>query len=71
MQRILTDKLTKALKPTQLSIVDKSGGCGSFFEIHVESEAFHNLSKVKQQQMVYNSIKDEMKEIHGVNLFTK
>ena len=70
MQRILTDKITKAVTPSSLQIIDKSGGCGSFFEIHVVSSSFQNHTKIKQQQMVYNAIKEEMKEIHGVNLFT-
>ena len=41
------------------------------FNIIVESDEFRGKSVVQQHQMVTNSIKEEIKSIHGYNLKTK
>lgn len=41
------------------------------FEIHIKSSDFKNLSMVKQHQMVNSALKEEVKQMHGVRIFTE
>lgn len=41
------------------------------FEIYVESPDFKGLTIVKQHKSVYDALKNEMKQIHGLHLVTK
>ena len=43
-------------------------GDGSFFQIVIESPDFIGLNTVKQQQLVYKILKDELKQIHGIQV---
>ncbi|KAI9321222.1 bola protein [Dichotomocladium elegans] len=63
-------KLTEALSPTRLRVVDVSGGCGSMYAIDIASKAFEGTSIVKQHRMVNQILKDEIKEMHGLQLKT-
>lgn len=67
------DKLRAAvsLSPTAVKVVDQSGGCGSFFNITVESPAFEGKTVLQQQRMVNEVLKEEIKELHGFQLSTK
>lgn len=47
------------------------GGCGAMFEIHIKSADFRNLSMVKQHQMVNTALKEEVKQMHGLRIFTE
>jgi stress-induced morphogen len=70
MQRIITQQL-KALSPVNLVVNDISGGCGSMFEISVESAQFKGLSMVQQHKLVNSLLKDQVKQLHGLVLKTK
>lgn len=41
------------------------------FEVHVSSSAFKNLSTVKQHQLVNAALKEEVKQMHGIRIFTE
>lgn len=49
---------------------DISGGCGAMYEIMVESSEFQGMSRVKQHQMVVDTLKQEIKDMHGVRIDT-
>lgn len=53
-----------------VSVVDISGGCGAMYEIAIESSDFKGLSRVKQHRMVTDTLKDEIKDMHGLRIHT-
>ncbi|KAI0181122.1 bola-like protein [Hypoxylon sp. FL1284] len=65
------DKLTAAFSPTELTVQDVSGGCGSMYGIEITSERFRGESMLKQQRMVNAALGEQMKGWHGVQLRTK
>ncbi|KAI1104681.1 bola-like protein [Jackrogersella minutella] len=65
------DKLAAEFAPTELSVQDVSGGCGSMYAIEISSEKFRGANMLKQQRMVNAVLGDQMKSWHGVQLRTK
>ncbi|KAH9906414.1 bola-like protein [Xylariomycetidae sp. FL2044] len=65
------DKLSAEFSPTELTVQDISGGCGSMYGIEVASEKFRGVTMLKQQRMVNAVLGDEMKMWHGVQLRTR
>ncbi|KAI1413581.1 bola-like protein [Hypoxylon sp. FL1857] len=65
------DKLVAEFDPTELSVQDISGGCGSMYGIEIASEKFRGSNMLKQQRMVNAVLGDQMKGWHGVQLRTK
>ncbi|KAF7488894.1 BolA-like protein 3 [Sarcoptes scabiei] len=55
----------------EILVKDISGGCGFMFEIYVTSSSFQGMSKVKQHLTVSNVLKNEIKQMHGVRIFTE
>lgn len=47
-----------------------SGGCGAMYEIHVESADFKGLSTIKQHRLVTETLKEQIKEMHGLRIST-
>ncbi|XP_017334473.1 bolA-like protein 3 [Ictalurus punctatus] len=66
--KILKEKFPQALS---LKVVDISGGCGAMYEIHIESDEFRGKRTVKQHQLVNEALKEEIKEMHGLRIFTE
>ncbi|XP_043101321.1 bolA-like protein 3 [Puntigrus tetrazona] len=74
----LTDgetRITQVLKEkfphaSSLKVVDISGGCGAMYEIHIESDEFSGKRVVQQHQLVNQALKDEIKAMHGLRIFT-
>ncbi|XP_016339491.1 bolA-like protein 3 [Sinocyclocheilus anshuiensis] len=74
----LTDgetRITQVLKvkfpqASSLKVVDISGGCGAMYEIHIESDEFRGKRTVQQHQLVNQALKDEIKDMHGLCIFT-
>ena len=64
---ILKEKFPSA---TDIAVVDISGGCGSMYEVFVESPAFKGIRIVKQHQMVTDALKAEIKDMHGLRIST-
>lgn len=60
--------LENDFKPKELLVQDISGGCGSMFAIRIESAEFKGLTPVKQQQLVYKSLGEELPKWHGLQL---
>ncbi|XP_028920330.1 bolA-like protein 3 [Ornithorhynchus anatinus] len=65
--RLLREKFPRA---AAIRVVDISGGCGAMYEIHIESEEFKEKRTVQQHQMVNQALKEEIKEMHGLRIFT-
>ncbi|KAI1443385.1 bola-like protein [Annulohypoxylon stygium] len=65
------DKLTAEFAPTELTVQDISGGCGSMYAIEIASEKFRGANMLKQQRMVNAVLGEQMKNWHGVQLRTK
>lgn len=63
-------KLNDALSPTKLEVQDISGGCGSMYGIEILSDKFKNLNMLKQQRLVNEVLKDDVKGWHGVQMKT-
>lgn len=40
------------------------------YEIFVESSEFKGISRVKQHQMVVDTLKEEIKDMHGLRIHT-
>lgn len=58
------------LQAQLVSVVDISGGCGAMYEISVESNDFKGISRVKQHQMITDTLKNEIKDMHGLRIHT-
>lgn len=53
-----------------VQVSDVSGGCGAMYEIVVESSEFQGISRVKQHQMITDTLKEEIKDMHGLRIHT-
>lgn len=56
---------------TMINVKDASGGCGSFFQVEVVSEAFTGKKLVEQHRMVNEALREEIKQIHGLTITTR
>ncbi|XP_004398765.1 bolA-like protein 3 isoform X1 [Callorhinus ursinus] len=68
-------RVTQVLKErfpgaTAIQVTDISGGCGAMYEIRIESEEFKEKRTVQQHQMVNQALKEEIKGMHGLRIFT-
>ncbi|AET39823.1 Bol3p Ecym_5022 [Eremothecium cymbalariae DBVPG len=70
-EKLIYDKLIKALQPTSLKVTDISGGCGSMFAIDITSLQFSGLTMVNQHKLVNEVLKDDIKHWHGLQLRTR
>jgi len=70
-EREIFEKLRNNLEAVELSVQDISGGCGSMYGIEIVSERFRGLSMLKQQRLVNEVLKEELKGWHGVQLKTR
>ncbi|KAI7904698.1 bola protein [Cokeromyces recurvatus] len=69
-EKRIYSKLTEAFSPHKLQVVDVSGGCGSMYAIDIASKKFEGTTIVKQHRMVNDILKEEIKEMHGLQLRT-
>lgn len=69
-ERALYDKLSAQLAPTRLQVHDISGGCGSMYAIDIASAAFNGKSMINQHRLVNETLKAEIKAMHGLQLKT-
>uniref|UniRef100_A0A8C4MA71 BolA-like protein 3 n=2 Tax=Equus TaxID=9789 RepID=A0A8C4MA71_EQUAS len=65
--QILKEKFPRA---TVIKVTDISGGCGAMYEIQIESEEFKEKRTVQQHRMVNQALKEEIKGMHGLRIFT-
>jgi stress-induced morphogen len=61
-------KVIKARFPHLYSF---SGGCGTMFRIYVESSSFLGQSLIQQHRQVHDILKEDIKNMHGLQLTTK
>jgi BolA protein len=80
--QIIEAKLTAALEPTALDVIDESArhaghagaraGGESHFQVHIVSAQFAGKSRVARQRIVYALLAEEMKgTIHALSLVTQ
>uniref|UniRef100_A0A336LVY2 CSON005981 protein n=1 Tax=Culicoides sonorensis TaxID=179676 RepID=A0A336LVY2_CULSO len=67
LKKILEEKFPKA---NEIEVKDVSGGCGAMYEIFVETAEFKGLNTVKQHRLITDTLKDQIKEMHGLRVFT-
>lgn len=79
VKSILIDKLTQALAPIRLEVVDESsrhaGHAGArpegetHFRIEVVSDSFRGLNRLARQRKVYDLLSEELKtRVHALSL---
>jgi len=51
-----------------LTLLVSVGGCGSFFSIAITHPSFKGLMTIKQHRMVNEVLKDDIKEMHGIQV---
>merc|ERR1711915_1066224 len=64
---VLVEKFPKA---EEVEVKDISGGCGSMYEIYITSSEFSGKRTVLQHRMVNDALAEEVKEMHGLRIFT-
>ena len=57
-------------KAKEVDVIDISGGCGSMYAIYVETIEFKNMRTVKQHQLINETLKNEIKNMHGLRIQT-
>ncbi|XP_053689479.1 bolA-like protein 3 [Sabethes cyaneus] len=67
LRKVLQSKFPKA---RNVVVSDISGGCGSMYEIYVETAEFEGLSTVKQHRLITETLKKEIKDMHGLRIHT-
>ena len=75
---MIREKLTAALSPAQLDIIDESHlhaghpgarSGGGHFNVTIVSDAFEGVSPLARHRMVYDALGDAMKtEIHALSI---
>lgn len=45
-----------------------TGGCGTFYAISVADSAFKGMTTIKQHRMINDLLKDDIKEMHGIQV---
>jgi len=70
-EKAMVDKLHAAFGPDSNVVVeDVSGGCGSAYNVLVESSNFSGRTRVAQAREVYQILDKEIAEMHSVNVKT-
>ncbi|GAB0090067.1 bolA-like protein 3 [Sergentomyia squamirostris] len=68
LQRSLSEKFPKA---DVITVTDISGGCGAMYEIFVRSADFKGLSTVKQHRLITETLKEQIRDMHGLRIHTE
>jgi len=78
MQDRITEKLTEALEPSYLQVINEShlhkghagddGSGESHFAIAIKSCSLDGLEKVQKHQKIYSILHEEMKVIHALSI---
>ncbi|XP_064394831.1 uncharacterized protein LOC135342081 isoform X2 [Halichondria panicea] len=67
-EKKIADILTNELEPKFLKVRDISGGCGSMYEICIDSDLFKGKRILQQHQMVNKALGEEVKSLHGLTI---
>ena len=57
-------------RATEVAVADVSGGCGAMYEVYVEAPDFKGVRAVRQHQMITDTLKAEIKDMHGLRIST-
>ncbi|SBS92662.1 BolA-like protein, putative [Plasmodium malariae] len=68
VQKVIKEKLSAALKPTFLELIDKSCGCGTSFDAVIVSNNFTDKRLLDRHRLVNDVIKDELQNIHAFSM---
>ncbi|XP_074577215.1 protein BOLA2 [Curcuma longa] len=60
--------LNSSLKPSHLSVIDTSGGCGASFEVEIVSEQFEGKRLLERHRLVNSALAEQMKQIHALSI---
>ena len=55
----------KQLDPIQVSVTDKSDGCGLNYEVLIVSNKFEGLSLIQRHRLVNSILKQEIQSLHA------
>ena len=69
-KKLITLLKAKFPKAKEIDVIDISGGCGSMYAIYVETIEFKNMRTVKQHQLINETLKNEIKSMHGLRIQT-
>ncbi|RWS15476.1 bolA-like protein 3 [Dinothrombium tinctorium] len=69
-KRLINALRVKFPEAVTIEVNDISGGCGDMFEIHIVSSVFKDKSYVQQHQLVNEALKEEIKSMHGLRIYT-
>ena len=67
LKKILAERFQQS---TFINVEDISGGCGSMYEIQIESPEFKGIRTVMQHRMVNEALKEQIKDMHGLRIST-
>eukprot|EP00667_Euglena_gracilis_P030214 EG_transcript_41443 len=67
----LRQALTEKLRASSCEVKDVSGGCGAMYKVYVKSPMFQGLTRVKQHQLVAQTLDAETKDAHGWTIQTE
>ncbi|XP_055693436.1 bolA-like protein 3 [Lutzomyia longipalpis] len=68
LKKTLSQKFPAA---EEIAVEDISGGCGAMFEIFVRSKEFKGLTTVKQHRLITETLKEQIKDMHGLRIHTE
>ncbi|SBS84461.1 BolA-like protein, putative [Plasmodium ovale] len=68
VQKVIEQKLSSALKPTFLELIDKSCGCGTAFDAVIVSSNFIDKRLLDRHRIVNDIIKEELQNIHAFSM---
>mmetsp|Transcript_23535 Transcript_23535/g.66021 ORF Transcript_23535/g.66021 Transcript_23535/m.66021 type:complete len:112 (-) Transcript_23535:310-645(-) len=77
MQGRIIEKLTRSLSPLHLEVVNESyqhnvpRGSETHFRVVIVSDKFGGLSRVRQHQLIYETLDEEMKSVHALAIQSK
>lgn len=68
-EREITRILTSKLSPSYIEVRDISGGCGSMYEVWIDSEQLTGKRLIQQHRMVNEALGDDViKSLHGLTI---
>ncbi|KAH7723818.1 bile acid beta-glucosidase [Aphelenchoides avenae] len=68
IEKLLKDRFRDA---TLVGVEDISSGCGAMYKIQVETPEFAGKIKVQQHKLITETLKGEIKDMHGIVIETK
>ncbi|CAG9465857.1 unnamed protein product [Pedinophyceae sp. YPF-701] len=69
-ERRIAQKVVDGVGAAAVAVRDSSGGCGTMYEIMVESDSFEGKSIVKRQMMITKVLSDDIPNWHGFTMET-